>query len=125
VSWDYTGCISHPKRKTVLQTGQEKLTGNWWVKCEQNENRMLAVRISQQKTAALWSDSLNKIVQGGGVFVLFLFWVVMMVMVGCVCGGGGHTCHGPHLEVRGQLYVSGSLLPLLCRFRGVNSGRQA
>jgi hypothetical protein len=71
MSWDCTGCISHPKRKTVLQTGQEKLTGNWLVKCEQNENRMLAVRISQQKTAALWSDSLTKVQGDVKAYIFF------------------------------------------------------
>lgn len=58
-SCDCTVHISNPKRKAVLRTDQGKQTGNWWVNHEQRENRMVAGRISQQKTTALRTDSLK------------------------------------------------------------------
>lgn len=56
-----------------------------------------------------------------GIFIyLFIYLHMFCLCVYIVCG---HTCHGTHVGVGGQLHGVGSFLP--CGFQGSNSDPQA
>lgn len=54
--------------------------------------------------------------------VLFIFYLVTIVCVTCMCG---HMCRTRHMNVRGQLCSGGCCLPSSHGFGDSNSGCQA
>lgn len=50
---------------------------------------------------------------------------VAFIIIKCVRVGAGCTCHGTHVEVRGQLCGISSFLPIWHGFHGLSPGHQA